>query len=197
MRSGEGLAEGGDIRFQQEFEPVFRFCGFFFADAYFVNKVVARLCANGFTVVCTNGRPAFKELVSENVSSLGLWQSADIFDHGKGKSLRSELKFVWHILYGKCGIGNAECGARRLNANAVSQSLIRTSKCRVAVSYMFNPQFAFSSFVIPHLDLHLAFRISRFIQITSANDRSVFLKYQMPVKMIIATIATERAKPGQ
>ena len=45
---------GGNSGFEQELQPVFRFRGFFFADGYFVNEVVARLCANGFTVVRTD-----------------------------------------------------------------------------------------------------------------------------------------------
>ena len=80
-----------------------------------MNEVIARLCTNGFAVVCSNGCPAFEELVSENVSDLGLRKSPNKFDHSKSKPLRSELKFVLHILW---QMWNWECGVRSEKAKS-------------------------------------------------------------------------------
>jgi hypothetical protein len=120
MRSGEQLAKGATFDSSKSSSQYSASAASLFADRYFVNEVIARLRTHGFAVVCSNGCPAFEELASENVSGLGLWKSADIFDHGEGKSLRSELKFVLHILSGILS-GNAELGMRR-------QSAIRNSR---------------------------------------------------------------------
>ena len=118
VRRGEQLVERATFDSTKSSQPVFRFCGFFFADRYFVNEVIVRLCTNGFAVVCSNGCPAFEELVSQNFSDLGLRNSPDKFNHSKSKPLRSELKFVSHILWES---RNWEFGMRNGRGQTVSQ----------------------------------------------------------------------------
>jgi hypothetical protein len=75
--------------------------------------LAARLCSlsacNKNREKLSDGCPAFEELVSQNVSDLGLRNSSNKFNHSKSKPLRSELKFVSHILW---EMWNWECGVR-------------------------------------------------------------------------------------